>query len=264
MSDLHMDSQTVLPSEDVESDGAGLSEQVATFVRTNPGYYMEQFERIGNDARFVLTFNVWAGLFGPVWYSARGLWNWGLTFLIIETFAFVQIVRGLFGDLASSAWDRIAQIEGTLDLRRQQLAAALENGSDKVDVYHRTVESLEGAIGGIRLEARQLEESGVTIALAGFALLVVVKVGQAVYANTVLERRFSNWISNSNQYRFRNVGEIHGFECRIREHDRCCDRHPLQFPGGLSPAYRLSNRAKHTADVNRLGRRFFCICSLKW
>jgi len=198
MSDLHMDSQTVLPSEDVESDVAGLSEQVATFVRTNPGYYMEQFERIGNDARFVLTFNVWAGLFGPVWYSARGLWNWGLTFLIIETFAFVQIVRGLFGDLASSAWDRIAQIEGTLDLRRQQLAAALENGSDKVDVYQRTVESLEGAIGGIRLEARQLEESGVTIALAGFALLVVVKVGQAVYANTVLERRFSNWLSNSN------------------------------------------------------------------
>ncbi len=197
MNDLHMDSQAVLPSEDVDSDAAGLSEQVATFVRTNPVYYMEQFERIGNDARFVLTFNVWAGLFGPVWYSARGLWNWGLTFLIIETFAFVQIVRGLFGDLASGAWDRIAQIEGTLDLRRQQLAAALENGSDKVDVYRRTVESLEGAIGGIRLEAKQLEESGITIAVAGFALLVIVKAGQAVFANTVLERRFSNWLSNS-------------------------------------------------------------------
>ena len=148
-------------------------------------------EGVGNDAAER------CGLFGPIWYSARGLWNWGLTFLIIETFAFVQIIRGLFGDLASSAWARIAQIEGTLDLRKQQFASAIENGSDKVDVYRRSVESLEGAIGGIRLEAQQLEESGLSIALGGFALLAMVKFAQSVYANTVLERRFSNWLSDS-------------------------------------------------------------------
>jgi len=172
-------------------------EHVATFVRTNPGYYADAFDKIGSEAGFVWTLNFWAGIFGPIWFSARGLWNWGLAFLIIEVFAYVQIIRGLFGDLSSSAWERIAQIEGTLDLRRQQLAAAIESGSDKVDVYRRTVESLEGAIGGIRLEAEQLDQSGIYIALSGFAVLAAVKVVQAYWANTVLEKRFSEWLSDS-------------------------------------------------------------------
>jgi glycine betaine/proline transport system permease protein len=171
--------------------------KVAEFVGTNPTYYSHNFERIGSDSRFVWTFNLWAGVLGPIWFGARGLWNWGLTFLIIETFGFVEIIRGLFGDLASSAWERIAQIEGTLELRRKQLAAAIEQGSEKIDVYQRTVDSLEGAIGGIRLEAQQLEESGISIALIGVAVLIAVKIAQAVYANTVLERRFSDWLSDS-------------------------------------------------------------------
>jgi glycine betaine/proline transport system permease protein len=196
--DLKHESPAALLPEDGGNDTAQRREQIARFVRTNPGYYAVQFEKIGSQARFVWTFNVWAGLLGPIWYSARGLWNWGLAFLIIETFAFVQIVRGLFGDLAAAAWKRIAQIEGTLELRKQQLAAALESNSDKVDVYKRTVESLESAIGGIHLEARQLEESGLYIAIGGFVLLVMVKICQTVYANKALERRFSEWLSDPN------------------------------------------------------------------
>lgn len=196
MSNPIHESSTAIPSDSGNKEAAEQYDQIKKFVRTNPGYYAAQFEKIGSQARFVMTFNFWACLLGPIWFSARGLWNWGLTFLIVEIFAFVQIIRGLFGDLASGAWERIAQIEGTLDLRRQQLAAALESNSDKVDVYKRTVESLENAIGGIRLEATQLEASGVYIALGGLALLVIVKAVQAVYANTVLERRFSDWLSD--------------------------------------------------------------------
>ena len=80
--------------------------QITKFVRTNADYYITQFDRIGSEAKFGWTINLWAGLLGPIWFAARGLWNWGLSFLIIEIFAFVQIARGLFGDLASSAWDR--------------------------------------------------------------------------------------------------------------------------------------------------------------
>ncbi len=197
MTDMRLEAPAPLLSEDGGGDAAQRREQIAQFVKTNSGYYADQFEKIGSQARFVWTFNVWAGLMGPIWYSARGLWNWGLAFLIIETFAFVQIVRGLFGDLAAAAWKRIAQIEGTLELRKQQLTAAIESNSDKVDVYKRTVESLENAIGGIRLEARQLEESGIYIALGGFALLVIVKICQTIYANKALEQRFSEWLSDS-------------------------------------------------------------------
>jgi glycine betaine/proline transport system permease protein len=196
MNDTSSDA-TLDPDADVTPDEiAERMRKVAAFVGTQPEYYADNFKRIGAEAGFVRTFNVWAGVLGPVWFGARGLWNWGLTFLIIETFAFVEIIRGLFGDLSSSAWERIAQIEGTLALRKKQLAAAIEQSSEKVEVYRRTVDSLEGAIGGIRMEAKQLDESGIYIAVVGFAVLLAVKAAQAVYANTALERQFSEWLSD--------------------------------------------------------------------
>ncbi|WP_298916872.1 ABC transporter permease subunit [uncultured Roseobacter sp.] len=171
-------------------------ENIRTFVRTNPEYYITQFDKIGASAKFTATFNAMAGLFGPIWFGARGLWSWALPFLILETMAFVQIARGLFGDLAADARARIASIEGTLELRQQQLAAAIESGSDKVDVYQRTVDSLEAAIGGIRAEAEVIASQGVWIALSGLAILIVAKAFQATVANWALEARFSDWLSD--------------------------------------------------------------------
>ncbi len=170
--------------------------EVTEFVRTSADYYVRQFDRIRSRSRFTPTFNCMAGLFGPVWFGARGLWKWAVGFLVVETFGFVQIARGLFGDLSADARERIDSIEGTLELRRQQLAAALEQGSDKVDVYKRTVESLEEAISGFRGEAQQIEEQGIWIFLTGLAVLIAVKAVQAVVANTALEARFSDWLSD--------------------------------------------------------------------
>jgi glycine betaine/proline transport system permease protein len=196
MNEQTLDAAVEISSSESEDFAAERAEQVERFVKTSPGYYREQFARIGSHSKFVPTFNFWAGILGPVWFCARGMWNWGLSFLILETLAVVQIVRGLFGDLASAAWERIAKIEGTLELRRQQLASAIENNTDKIDVYRRTVESLEDAIGGIRLEAEQLEGTGLMIASVGFIVLIAVKAGQAVIANTLLEKRFSDWLSD--------------------------------------------------------------------
>ncbi len=197
MIEVPLGTTEALPADDSKAHSEEHRQQVARYVRTNPDYYVDQFDRIGSDSRFVWTLNIWAGILGPIWFAARGLWNWGIAFLIIETFALVQIVRGLFGDLSAEARERIASIESTLDLRRQQLEAAIESQSDKIDVYKRTVESLEEAIGGIRLEAQQLEQTGLWIAIGGIALLIAVKAGQAVWANTVLEGRFSDWLSDS-------------------------------------------------------------------
>ena len=169
---------------------------VRVFVRTNGEYYIRQFDRIGASAKFTATFNPMAGLFGPIWFGARGLWSWALPFLVIEMLAIVQIARGMFGDLAADAFARIASIEGTLELRRQQLAAAIETGSEKIDVYRRTVDALEDAIGGIRDEAIVLSEQGIWIALTGLIILVIVKAVQSTVANWALEARFSDWLSN--------------------------------------------------------------------
>lgn len=194
--DMAAEEITAAAARESEDLAAERSAQVERFVKTNPEYYRSQFAKIGGDSKFVWTFNSWAGFFGPIWFSARGMWNWGLAFLILETLAAVQIIRGMFGDLAAEAWERIGKIEGTLELRRQQLAAAIESNSDKVDVYRRTVESLEDAIGGIRLEAQQMEDSGLAIALVGILVLLLVKAAQSVVANTLLEKRFSDWLSD--------------------------------------------------------------------
>lgn len=191
----------VNPLEDTESAAAlAYAEErrsnIRLFVRTSPDYYIRNFDRIGASSRFTPTFNWVAGLMGPVWFGARGLWSWALPFLIVEVLAIVQIARGLFGDLASDAMARITSIEGTLELRRQQLAAAIEANSDKIDVYRRTVDSLEANIGGIKAEAEALAAQGPSIAMTGLALLLLGKAAQSTVANWALEARFSDWLSD--------------------------------------------------------------------
>ncbi|MEM7294390.1 MAG: ABC transporter permease subunit, partial [Pseudomonadota bacterium] len=44
---------------------------------------------------------------------------------------------------------------------------------------------------------QQLEETGVWIALGGIVLLVAIKVVQSLVANSLLEKRFSDWLSDS-------------------------------------------------------------------
>ena len=190
------------PLEDTESDAAlayaaERKDNIRTFVRTSPDYYIANFDKVGASARFTPTFNMMAGLFGPIWFGARGLWSWALSFLILEAIAFVQIARGLFGDLAADALARIASIENTLALRKQQLEAAIESGSDRVDAFQRAVDGLEANIGGIRAEAEALAAEGPSIALSGLMLLIVVKLAQSVTANWALEARFSDWLSDN-------------------------------------------------------------------
>ncbi len=196
MTDAAPDKLEAIDTAAAEEYAANRRENIRTFVRTNPEYYIAQFDKIGGSQRFTPTLNVTAGILGPIWFGARGLWMWAVPFLILETLGFVQIARGLFGDLAADARARIASIEGTLELRRQQLAAAIESDSDKVAVYERTVKSLEESIGGIRLEAQEIADQGIWIALAGLVILFAAKASQAMIANWTLESRFSEWLSN--------------------------------------------------------------------
>ena len=170
--------------------------QIPTFVDTNSDYYQKQFDKIGSRARFTWTFNWIAALLGPIWYGMRGLWNWGLPFIILETFAVIQLARGLFGDLGAEARDRISQIEGTLDFRHKQLAAAIEKQSDKVEVFQRAIASLEKAISDIQLEVTQAEAAASSVALFGLGMLLLVKVIEGIIANPALEKRFSQWLSD--------------------------------------------------------------------
>lgn len=165
-------------------------------VKRSARYYRREFTRIGDSTAFVWSFNWAAALLGPVWFGMRGLWKWGLPFVIAETFALTRIMRGLFGDLSVEARERIAAIEGTLRLRHEQLQAAVENQSDKVGTIRGWIEALEREIANIELDIQAAEESAVWVAAFGAAVLLAVKAAQGFLANKILEKRFSEWLSD--------------------------------------------------------------------
>ncbi|MYF06951.1 MAG: glycine/betaine ABC transporter, partial [Rhodospirillaceae bacterium] len=185
---------TALPENGRQREDIG--PLIEEFTQTDGTYYRRTFERIGGSPRFVWIFHPWAALLGPVWYGARGLWNAAIPFLLVETFAFIQMARGLFGNLATDAYARVAQVEATLALRKKQLEAARAANADNVDVFERTVKSLEAAIGGIRREAAEIEQGAIWVALSGVAMLLLFKAAEGFWANRALEKRFSEWLSN--------------------------------------------------------------------
>jgi len=172
------------------------SEQIRDFVKTNHQYYIDEFNKIGESSKYVLSFNLSAFLLGTLWYSFRNIWNWALAFLIIETFAIVQVVRGFFGNISAEAYLKIEKIESTIAFRKKQLQAAIESNSDKVEMFERTIESLENSVSGFLEEAQRIEASGFWIAIGGIILFLVIRIIQSISANTILEKRYSEWLSN--------------------------------------------------------------------
>ena len=172
------------------------SELITDFVKTNPNYYIEQFQIIGSKPTFSFSFNLYAAILGPIWFGMRNIWNWSLTFLIIETFAVVQIIRGLFGNITAEAVQKIEQVQSTIAFRNKQLEAAITNNPDKVDVYKRNIKSLEDAMQGYINEVERVEASAIWITIFGIILLISIKIIQGVIANSKLEKRYSEWLSD--------------------------------------------------------------------
>ena len=181
------------PSGTLREDPVELARE---FVGSGQDYYLRVFDQLGSQSGLQWSFNLVAALVGPVWYGMRGLWNWCMLFAVFETFGFIQIARGLFGDLAAEARARMESVQGTLEFRRQQLETAIENEATNVDVFKRAINSLESGIMELQQEVIRIEENAIYVALTGMCLLAVVKLMEGLIANPVLERRFSDWLSD--------------------------------------------------------------------
>ena len=169
-------------------------QEIRDFVKTNQDYYVKKFEDIGNSSKYVFSFNLAASILGSVWFGIRNIWNWSLAFLIIETFAIVQIIRGFFGNISAEAYTKIEKIESTIAFRKKQLQAAIENNPDKVEMFERTINSLQKSVDEFLAEAQRIEASGFWIAIGGIILFLGIRIIQGMYANAILEKRFSEWL----------------------------------------------------------------------
>ncbi len=175
-----------------------LGNLVEQFVGSGQEYYRQTFAYMMEAPGYRFTLNFAAALLGPIWFGARGLWSWFLSFLLLETFAYIQIGQGLFGDLGREARQRAEKIAETLDLRREQISAAEASGSSSLDSLKRAAESLETALASAQEAASQADATGLSFVAVGVILLLVFKFMQAAIANWTLEAQFARWRSDRN------------------------------------------------------------------
>lgn len=179
------------------NDISRLEPLIDEFTGQSKSYYRSVFGTMLQAPGYRFTLNWAAALLGPIWFGARGLWNWMLGFLILETAAYIQIGMGFFGDLGSGERERAQSIQATLDLRFQQIDAAQTAGnSSTVESLRRAVESLEGALADAQAAATAADATGLWFVGGGLLALAVVKFIQAALANWTLEQQFARWRSD--------------------------------------------------------------------
>ncbi|WP_411957345.1 ABC transporter permease [Paracoccus homiensis] len=173
-----------------------MSGLIDDFVGRGQGYYRHVFAYMMQAPGYRFTLNPAAALLGPIWFGARGLWSWFLGFLVIETFAFIQLGRGLFGDLGRESRERAARIAETLDLRRQQIEAAEQSGASTLESLRRAAASLEDALAQAEVAAAQADGTGLYYIGFGLILLLCFRFMTAALANWTLEGQFARWRSD--------------------------------------------------------------------
>lgn len=180
-----------------ENDITRLVPLIDDFVGQNTPYYRRVFATMLSAPGYKFTLNWAAALLGPVWFGARGLWNWFLGVLILETAAYIQIGMGLFGDLGSAQRVRAESIQATLDLRYGQIEAAESAGNTSTaESLRRAAESLEGALVDADAAATLADATGLWFIGAGLLALTIVKFGVAALSNWTLEKQFGRWRSD--------------------------------------------------------------------
>lgn len=177
----------------IEVDRKALDESIARFAGRRGEYYADAFRRIHESPSLLpLTFNIAAALFGPIWAAMRGVWGSFWVFLILETLAFVQIGRGLWGDLGA---DLIARAESQFARAGsflEQAAAAKAAGEDASKLQTMAENLARAAERSLDAAAAAASEA-TTVLIFGTCLLIGLRILQGIGANMVYEKQYSRW-----------------------------------------------------------------------
>ena len=187
-----MDTEVKAGSE-VEVDTQALDASVARFAGRNGGYYAAAFRAVHASTALVpLTFNAAAAIFGPLWAAMRGIWSLFWTFLILETVAFVQIGRGLWGNIGAEFATRAAgQAARAADFQEKAAAAKLA-GQDPAR-FETMAANLSMAADRSREAAAAAAATATTVLLIGLGLLLAFRLLEAILANLAYEKQYTRW-----------------------------------------------------------------------
>ncbi len=171
-----------------------LEASIDEFAQENADYYSAEFGKIQGTTEFTWSWNTMAAVFGPLWGALRGVWGFFWTFLVLELFAFVQLGRGLWGELGADQIARYERLLSNIAKREQQAADATAAGDTE------TAETALKVAGNLKKVAEKAKEAAeaaageaTTILLTGIALLIVVKVVEGFYANYAYEKQYLRW-----------------------------------------------------------------------
>ena len=172
---------------------SNLSSSVGDFVGQNDEYYNQEFDKIQSATKFPWTWNTMAAVAGPFWASARGLWGQFWIFLILELLAFVQIGRGLWGDLGAAKLARADRLNDKWQELYEKGQAALQAGDEGAQGLIETAGNLKNAAARVTEEAAALSAEATGILITGLILIVVLKIIQGFNANLSYEKQYLAW-----------------------------------------------------------------------
>lgn len=165
---------------------------VLEFAGLRGDYYVRAFAKIQSGAtQFV--FNPAAAILGPLWSGARGLWGFFWLTIFLETFALVQLGRGLWGDLGSAQMERarrLAEKSQEMLVKAQDAAAA---GSENADNLVRNAANLQRASDKAEQAAQAANTGSLSLVIFGAVAFILLRLTLGFIANTSYEKQYARW-----------------------------------------------------------------------
>ena len=184
---------TVTAASDIEVDREELDASISQFAEKNGNYYANAFHKIHESTGFLPnTFNVAAALLGPVWAAMRGVWGFFWAFLILEMIAWVQIGQGAWGNPGAKFSDRAASQLARAQDFLERAEKAKEAGEDPAR-FETLAANMTKAAERSQQAADAANAEALTILITGLIVLLVIKLVQGFYANSVYEKQYSRW-----------------------------------------------------------------------
>jgi glycine betaine/proline transport system permease protein len=170
-------------------------EAIARFAGINSAYYQHAFQRIGARRGYQPSFNLAAGLLGPIWLGGRRLWSAFWPLLIVDLLAFVLITFALAGGTSADQGARADRLEALAVTRLYEAKVANDTNpaSSIAKSLTRSATALQKAASDARTVAEEAKDGAALMAVLGLLLFVAARIVTGGLANHLAERRFRVW-----------------------------------------------------------------------
>ena len=178
----------------LEAGPSELHHSIGDFVDQNETYYSSEFSRIQDSNDWVWSWNSAAAMLGPLWGALRGAWGYFWVFVVLELFAFVQVGRGLWGELGADQLAKFDRLTANIAKREQKARDFVAAGdTEAAEGQLKIAENLKRVAANAKEQADLAATEAVSVFLVGLGLLFVVKIAEGFLANQTYEKQYLRW-----------------------------------------------------------------------